>query len=228
MGTNIPTTTYIKGLRMRVDSVSGDTTRTMIFDVAAQKLYRFDNKKKEADVWDMAAFAKQTSTVDASQMTASIRPTGQSKQIAGRTADSYEMSISVPMVVGDPKDGMKMMANLTGPVWIATGAPGTEDYLQFYKAAAEKGFIFGDPSAAKGAAGQMKAMTEMYRQLAQTGGVPYEVEMNIRLGGDGPMAGLMARMGGIASTTVVQSADTAPLAEELFAPPAGYKLNARQ
>ena len=45
-----PATTYIKGNKMRTDIVIGDTTRTTIFDVDAQKMYSFDSKKKEADV----------------------------------------------------------------------------------------------------------------------------------------------------------------------------------
>jgi hypothetical protein len=229
MSTNMAGTTFIKGLRMRTDSVSGNTTRTMIFDVEAQKLYSFDNRRKEADMWDMADFGKQIGTsVDTSQMTASVKPTGQTKQVSGGSADGYEMSITMPTVVGDPKSGMKMVVNLTGPVWIVKGAPGTADYLAFYNAAAEKGFIFGDPRAAKGAGGQMKAIAEMYRQLAEVGGLPYETDMNIRLSGDGPMASMMARMGGISSTMVVQTVDTAPLPEDLFAPPPGYKLNARK
>lgn len=229
MASNMLTTTYIKGLKMRNDTVSGDTTRSMIFDVEAQKLYMFDSKKKEADVWDMAEFGRQSGTlVDTSAMTATVKPNGQTKQVAGKTATGYDMNISMPTRMGDEKNGMKMTVNLTGPVWIVTGAPGTEDYLRFYKAAAEKGWIFSDPRAAKGAPGQTRAIAEMYRQLAATGGVPYETEMNVKMSGDGPMAGLMAKMGGISSTSTVQSADTAALADDLFEPPAGYKLNVKK
>src|SRR5512145_1225035 len=52
-------TTYIKGNRMRTETTTGDRTHSMIFDVDAQKIYVFDSRKKEADVWDMAAFAQQ-------------------------------------------------------------------------------------------------------------------------------------------------------------------------
>jgi len=51
--------TRIKGNKMRTDTTIGDTTHSMIFDVDAQKLYVFDSKKKEADVWDMAAFGAE-------------------------------------------------------------------------------------------------------------------------------------------------------------------------
>lgn len=49
-------------------------------------------------------------------------------------------------------------------------------------------------------------------------------EMNIKMGGEGPMAGLMAKMGNMSSTTTVTSIDAGALAADLFAPPAGYKL----
>ena len=68
------TTTYIKGNKMRTDTVMGDTTRSMIFDIDAQKLYSFDSKKKEADVWDMGAFAQELSqSIDASGAKGSLK-----------------------------------------------------------------------------------------------------------------------------------------------------------
>jgi hypothetical protein len=192
-------------------------------------MYMFDSKKKEVDAWDMADFSQQIgSTVTTEGMTATIKPNGQTKQVAGKSASGYDMVVSMPARFGDPKNGMQMTVNLTGPVWIVKGAPGTSDYLNFYKAAAEKGFIFTDPRAAKAQSGQAKAMTEMYRQLAATGGLPYEMEMNIKMAGDGPMAGMLGRMGNITTTTTVQSVETAPLDDALFAPPAGYKVSSKK
>ena len=221
-------TTYIKGNKMRTDTVTGDTTRTMIFDVDAQKLYSFDSKKKEADVWDMAEFGKQISAnVQTGDMKASVKPNGQTKQIGGKNATGYDMDIEVPATMGG-KDGMKMTVHMTGPMWIVKGAPGTQEYLGFYKAAIDKGFIFSDPRAAQGQPGQAKAMSEMYKQLAATGGIPYETTTSIKMSGDGPMAGMMAKMGNISSTSTVESVDTATLAADMFAPPAGYKLNQKK
>ena len=113
-------------------------------------------------------------------------------------------------------------------MWIVKGAPGTQEYIAFYKGAVEKGWIFSDPRAAQGQPGQAKAMAEMYRQLAATGGVPYETEMSIKMSGDGPMAGMMAKMGNITSTSTVESIETSAVAAEMFAPPAGYKLNQKK
>ncbi len=42
------------------------------------------------------------------------------------------------------------------------------------------------------------------------------------------MAGLLSRMGNITMTSTVDSAEATPLADDLFAPPAGYKLSPKK
>lgn len=218
------TTTYIKGNKMRSDTVTGDTTRTTIFDVDTQKMISFDSKKKEADVYDMQKLsADLAQNVQVDDMKASVEPNGQTKQIAGRSATGYDLEVTVPATMGG-RNGMKMTVYLTGPMWIVKGAPGAAEYMSFYKTAVDKGWFFTDPRAAKGQPGQARAMAEMYRQMAATGGIPYEQEMNIKMGGDGPMAGMLAKMGNVTMTTTVTSVDAAPVAADLFAPPAGYRI----
>src|SRR4029453_7572173 len=157
-------TAYIKGNKLRSEMQVGDRTQVAIFDLDAQKMYSFDSKKKEADVWDMAAFTAELSkTVDTSAIKATLKPNGQTKQIAGQTATGYDLEIAMPTAVGGSKD-MTMMVTMTGTTWIVKNAPGTDDYVRFYKAAAEKGWIFSDPRAAKGSPGQARATTEMYKQ----------------------------------------------------------------
>ena len=225
MSGTMPTTTYVKGMKMRVDTADGNTIRTSIYDVENQKLYMFDNKKKEADVWDMAQFSAEVGkAVQVQDIKSSIKPNGQTKEIAGKTANGYDIAVTVPADV----NGMKLTMNLTGTTWIVKGAPGTADYIAFYKAAAEKGWIMGDPRAAKGQPGQAKAMTHMYEELSKLGGLPYATDMNIKASGEGPMAGLMAKMGNMTMTTTTESVETAAIAADMFAPPAGYKLNAKK
>jgi hypothetical protein len=217
-------TTYIKGMKMRTDTESRGTVQSTIFDVENQKMYVFDSKKKTADVWDMGVFAAELAkSVETGEMTASVKPNGQTKEIAGKKATGYQLETSVPAKIGGA-EGMEMTVELEGPMWIVKGAPGSADYMNFYKGAAEKGWIFSDPRAAKGSPGQAKAMAEMYRLLASTGGIPYETEMKISVTGEGPMAAVMSRMGGMQMTTTVESVDTATLDDALFNPPAGYKL----
>lgn len=224
MSGNMTTITYIKGNKMRTDTVMGDTTRTMIFDVDNQRLYSFDSKKKEADAWDMKTFAANiTNAVDTSGMKSSIKANGQTKQLLGKTATGYDMEVIVPAMMGGA-DGMKMTITMTGPIWIVKDAPGTAEYLNFYQGAVEKGWIFSDPRGAKGSPGQAKAMAEMYNQLAATGGIPYEMVSNMKMSGEGPMASVMAKMGTMSSTQTVTAVETGALAADLFAPPAGYKI----
>ena len=221
-------TTYIKGNKMRTDSVLGDKTQSMIFDVDAQKMYVFDSKKKEADVWDMAAFAAELGkSVDTSSTKASLKPNGQTKQIGGKAATGFDIEETMSAAFGGSKD-MNMTVTLAGPIWVVKGAPGSADYGRFYKAAAEKGFIFSDPRAAKAQPGQARATAEMYKQLADTGGIAYETDMQIKLSGSGPMAGLFAKMGNVSMLTVVDSVDAAALPDDLFAPPAGYKVSPKK
>jgi hypothetical protein len=228
MSGSMPTVTMIKGMKMRVESGDGDKTMISIYDVENQKLYMFDNKKKEADVWDMAAFSGEVGkAVQIEGMTMSVKPNGQTKVIGGKTAQGFDINAMVPAMIGGEK-GMKMTVNMTGKAWIVKGAPGTADYINFYKAAGERGFIFTDPRAAKGSPGQAKAMAEMYEEFSKLGGLPYESETNIKLGGEGPMAGMMAKMGNVTVTSTVESVDTAAIPDSMFAPPAGYKLNQKK
>jgi hypothetical protein len=219
---------YIKGNKMRSDVVMGDKTQSMIIDIDAQKMYVFDSKKKEADVWDMATFGAEISkSVNTSNAKTSFKPNGQKKQIAGHAANGYDMEVSMDAAFGGSKD-MNMTFTLQGPVWIVPNAPGSADYARFYKAAVEKGFIFGDPRAAKAQPGQAKAMAEMYNQMAAAGGIPYETDVQIKMGGGGPMGGILAKMGNVTMTTTVDSVEVGPLADDLFAPPAGYKLTPKK
>jgi hypothetical protein len=228
MSGTMPGTVRIKGNKMRSDTTMGDKIQTTIFDLDAQKMYIFDSKKKEADVWDMAAFATEISkSVDTSNAKASFTPNGQTKQIAGHTADGYDMMISMDAAAGGGKD-MQMTVTVQGPVWMVKKAPGAADYNRFYKAAVEKGWIFTDPRAAKGQPGQAKAMAEMYKQIAEVGGIAYETDMQIKMGGSGPMGGLFAKLGTMSMSTIVDGVDTGSLSDDLFAPPAGYKLKAKR
>src|SRR5690606_38522925 len=123
------------------------------------------------------------------------------------SAAGYDMKVTVPASMGGA-DGPKMTVNLVGPLWIVKGVPGADEHITFFQTAVERGWIFSEPRAAKGMPGQAKAMAEMYRQLAETGGMPFETEMEIRMSGEGPMAAIMGRMGAITSKTTVESVET--------------------
>ena len=217
-------TTFIKGTKMRTDTVTGDTTRSQIIDMDAMKMYSFDSKSKEADVYDMAKLAADIGkNVQVGSIKASLKPNGKAKTVSGQSANGFDMEVSVPAQMGGAQ-GMKVTVSLLGPVWVVKGGPGAAEYLAFYKNAVEKGWFFSDPRIAQSQPGTAKAMGEMYRQLAATGGIPYEMEMNVKMAGEGPMAAVFEKMGNISMTTTVSSVETATVAAGLFAVPAGYKI----
>jgi len=217
-------TSYIKGNKMRTDLVLGDRTQTSIYDLDAQKMYIFDSKKNEAEVWDMAAFSQQLSKfVDVSSVNHSFKPNGQTKQVGGHTAEGYDMEVSLRSAMPVLKN-VTMTVTIKGPVWIVKNSPGSADYNNFHLAAFKKGWIFSNPRAAQVQPGQAKAMAELYKEIAAIGGLAYETDMQIKLSGEGPLAALFNRMGNIGLSTAVTDVQTGALADDLFAPPAGYKL----
>jgi hypothetical protein len=218
------TVTYIKGNKMRTDQTMGGNQLSTIMDVDAGELISINHKKKEAEIVSIADLAKtmQGAGVAASGVDVQITPTGETKEIAGYKATGHDMSVSVKSTMGG-EGGMTMTVNITGPAFLSATAPGASDYAAFYTAAAEKGFFFGDPRAAKAQPGNAKGMMALYKTMAEKG-IPLESRQTIKLSGDGPMAGLFARMGNSEINSTVTSVSADPLADDLFTVPAGYKV----
>jgi hypothetical protein len=176
----------------------------------------------------MATFGDEIAkSVDVSSTKGSFKANGQTKSVSGKSGVGYDLNVSMRAMFAGSKE-MNITVMLQGPVWIVKNGPGSADYVRFYKAALDKGWIFTDPRAAKAQPGQAKAMAEMYRQIVNAGGIPYESSLEIEMSGEGPLAALISKMGHITMNTAVDSVETGPLADDLFAPPAGYKLNPKK
>ena len=216
------TVTYIKGSKMRTDQTMGGNQLSTIMDVDAGELISLNHKNKEAEIWNVADLQKtmQGAGVAASGVDVKITPTGESKNVAGYKAAGHDLSVSVK---SEMAQGMAMTVTISGPAYLSTDAPGAKDYAAFYMAAADKGFFFGDPRAAKAQPGNAKGMMALYRSMAEKG-IPLESRQVIKLSGDGPMAGIFAKMGGGEINTTVTSISADPLAADLFTVPAGYKV----
>ena len=216
------TVTYIKGTKMRTDQTMGGNQLSTIMDVEAGELISINHKNKEAEIWNIADLAKtmQGTGVAASGVDVKITPNGETKEIAGYKAAGHDMTVSVKSQMAE---GMAMTVTISGPAYLSTDAPGAKDYASFYMAAADKGFFFGDPRAAKAQPGNAKGMMALYRTMAEKG-IPLESKQVIKLSGDGPMAGLFAKMGGGEINSTVTSVSADPLGDDIFAVPAGYKV----
>ena len=214
-------TQYIKGLKIRTDQMTGKGRETTtIIDMAAKQMIVLNHDSKEANVVDMGSLSSSLEKAGVSDFTASLTPNGQTRQVAGQSCAVHDLKISLPMQMGN----MKMTMVMSGPQCLVKNAPSQADYLAFYKAASENGGFF-DAQQAKTRPAAAKAMTEMYRKMAELG-VPYATETTIGFEGEGPMADMMKKMGNTI-TTEVTSVSTSPVAASMFDVPAGYKVNKR-
>lgn len=214
--------TSIKGLKLRMDQRIGDRDVSTIFDLEAQQFISLNHGKKEAEVYDLAKLrADIEKGLTTGQGAVAFKPNGQTKQVAGYTCTGYDLSIAVPSSMGE---GMDFTVTMAGPVFLAKGAPGSTDYSNFYAAAAERGFFFTDAKAARASAGQTKAFTELYRQIAAAKAVPCTVEVTMKVEGGGPLGGMMGKMMGGGFGSTLQTAVAGPLGDDRFQPPAGYKV----
>jgi hypothetical protein len=216
------TTQFLKGTKMRTDQAIGGSQTSTIIDAAAAQMTVLNHAKREADVYDMTRLGADLTKIGASDIKASVTPTAQTRQVAGSTCTVYDVKVTV---------AMKQMGNdvamvMSGPYCLVKNGPGQADYAAFYRAAADKGLFFGDPRQVKAQPAQAKAMTEMYRQMAELG-VPVASEMNISFEGSGQMVAMMSKMGGNSITTETTSVSTGPVPDSTFETPAGYKITKR-
>jgi hypothetical protein len=191
MSLNTKMMTYIKGHKMRIEVVNGQKVTATIIDLDAQQMISLNVSKKEAEVTDMAqtSAAVQQNLGDA-PLKVKFAANGEKKEIAGRNCVGYDMSIAIPMSMGQEKkkpgdkesqlareqpadDQMTVTLVMAGPVWIAKDAPGTSDYAGYYRAAIEKGFVSaagkGPACAGEGLRGDVSLHDRGWRRPVRAG-----------------------------------------------------------
>ena len=65
-------------------------------------------------------------------------------------------------------------------------------------------------------------MTELYRQMARPG-IPYAVDMNFNIGGEGPVGASMGTLG-FGFTSTVTRVSTEPIRDDFLAVPADSRV----
>jgi len=225
----VPQTYYIKGTRVRIDTVVAGHPTSTIFDFATGQMITLDPETREATRLDLNQVGQQMQqSVQMGDTRVSMTPTGQTKPLLGQTCTEYLLSVTMTMSGGRGARGEdlgSMTITLSGPVWIAKGAPGTKDVAAFYKAAADSGLLFAQAGrGGRGGAGpDMRGIAAMYRTLSEAGGIPYEQQMQVKMDARGPVADMMRGRGQPPPTvTTVTSVSTDPIPDETFLVPAGY------
>lgn len=216
---------YIKGKRMRSDQNVGGRNVALIIDIDNMRFVDINDKKKLATITPLAAIADQLQKVGVKGINSSLTKTPETKTIAGYSCTVHNVSVEMPFSpTGNPGDGMDATMLMNGTVCLSTSAPGLADYQAFYRASADSGFIFGNPSAAKSPVGaaQAKGYADLTRKMAAAG-MALESHVTISARGDNPMAGLMAKAAASDITTTVTKIETGDVPADKFEIPAGYK-----
>jgi hypothetical protein len=218
--------TFFKGKRQRSDSMIGGRSVSLIIDIDNLRFVELDDKKKTATITPLAAIADELAKVGVGAMQATLTRTSQSKTVSGMPCTVHDIRVSMPFTpMGEPGQGMDMNMVLSGTVCLSTSAPGLADYQAFYKAAADSGFIFGSPAAAKSPTGaaQAKAYAALTKKMAEAG-MALESHVTISATGDNPMAGMMAKLAASDISTTVTKVEAGEVAADKFDIPAGYKV----
>jgi len=222
--------TQFKGKRQRTDSTVGSKTVSLIIDIDNLRFVDLNDAKKTATVTPLASISEELGKVGVGAMEATLTKTSQTKQVAGYPCTVHDVKVSMPFSpTGQPGQGMDAVMVLSGTVCLSTAAPGLSDYQGFYKAAADSGFIFGNPAAAKSPTGaaQAKAYAALTRKMAEAG-MALESHVNISATGDNPMAQMMAKLAASDITTTVTKIETGDIAAERFDIPADYKVKTQK
>jgi hypothetical protein len=216
---------YIEGRRMRSDQLVGGKNVALIIDIDNMRFVDINDKKKTATITPLAAIADELQKVGVKAINSTLTRTAQTKQIAGHSCTVHDIHVEMPFSpTGNPGDGLDATMVMSGTVCLSTSAPGLADYQAFYKAAADSGFIFGNPSAAKSPTGaaQAKGYADLTRKMAAAG-MALESHVTITAKGDNPMAGLMAKAAASDIITTVTKIEAGDVAADKFEIPAGYK-----
>jgi hypothetical protein len=219
-----------KGKRQRTDSMVGGRTVSLIIDIDNMRFVELDDKKKSATITPLAAIADDLAKVGVGAMQATLTKTSQNKTVSGMPCTVHDVRVTMPFTpVGEPGQGMDMNMVLAGTVCLSNSAPGLADYQAFYKAAADSGFIFGNPAVAKSPTGaaQAKAYAALTRKMAEAG-MALESHVTISATGDNPMAGMMAKLAASDISTTVTKIEVGEVPADHFDIPAAYKVKTQK
>lgn len=219
-------TTRIKGHRQRTDQAAGKKNQSLVIDIDGRRWIDIDDRKKSARVTPLDSIASELQKINAGAISATLEKTAQTRTVAGYPCTVHDIRVSLPFSpTGNAGDGMDLTMVMSGTVCLSTEAPGLADYRAFYRAAADSGFIFGDPRTAKSPTGaaQAKAYAQLTRKMAEAG-MALESRINITADGSNPMAAMFSRLAKSDISTTVTRIETGDLPAETFEIPAGYKV----
>jgi hypothetical protein len=222
--------TQIMGNRMRSEQGVGGKPQVLIIDIDGRRFVNLDDKKKSAVVTPLDSISDELQKIGLNDIQSTLTKTSETKKLAGFSCTVHDVNAKFPFSLsGQPNQGMDVTMLMAGKVCLSTEAPGLADYRRFYTAAADSGFIFGDPRVAKSPQGaaQARAYAALTKKMADAG-MALESHITITATGDGPMAAMMAGLAKSDITTIVTQVSEGPLQASLFDIPADYKVKTQK
>lgn len=221
----------IMGNRMRTEQSVGGRSQVIITDIDGRRFVDLDAKKKSAVVTPLDSISDELQKVGLTDIQATLTKTAETKKVAGYSCTVHDIDAKFPFSLSgqQPSQGMDVTMVMAGKVCLSTDAPGLADYQRFYKAAADSGFIFGDPRVAKSPQGaaQARAYAALTKKMADAG-MALESHITIGATGSGPMAAMMGSLARSDITTTVTQVSEGPLSASLFDIPADFKVKTQK
>src|SRR5712692_10082788 len=116
----------IKGLKMRVETLSGKESHVSVYDLETGKRIRFNPQRKEALVLDLAPLSEHLrGSIILAKLARAIRPTGKNIEILGTSCDEYTLDLQAPT---SPSRGMSAILHDTGTVCVSQNIPGGVEF----------------------------------------------------------------------------------------------------
>ncbi len=210
---DMTTVTYLKGKMLRMDVKGMNQDMSILVNLESGEQLLVNHATREVSKFDPQASAASV-PMTLGEVTLSFEPSGEKKEILGRTCNGYQLSVKVPMTFGGETATMIM----TGPVWMATEGPGVAEFREFYKAALAANVFVPSPMGAQGP--QTKGLLALQKSMAEQG-IILDQEMEFGVEGTGQMAQAMGQMN-MKMTMKATDLSVDPIPEATFTVPADY------
>jgi hypothetical protein len=205
-------TTYAKGTKVLVDSSVAGQNVSVLSDATTKQQWTINHGTKTIEPLD-AAKALAAMPISLGDAKVSVAPSGQKKDILGRSCEGYAIDISIPATISGEAISMRMV----GPAWVAKDGAGVAEYKASNKAFTEVGMstsIMAQGPQGKGMAAASKALADA--------GMVLEQELKMTIEGNGPMAQAMGQAAGATITMKVTTITTDAIPDAKFVLPEGY------
>jgi hypothetical protein len=227
----------ISGTRSRMDVDTGEQVITTLSDTATNQAYVLRPDERTALLIQTDAAAADGAGASSSTVEASVKATGQKREIDGQSCDEYAVMLKLPLsalAVGSgsalPPEAASMLKDVTlgisGSIWAARDAPGAAEYAAFQRVAGRMAAAIGQrpPGGAGSPLPIPTGMDRLVTGFPEATGIPYLTELTTRLEGTGQLVALMQQMGQMKITGKVSSISTEPVSTDIFTVPEGFTI----